>query len=113
MNIAGLPPVESAGMLAGMIEILILASAGFAIGAVLLALIALYNAAGMAALWLAVGGIFVVYAALQRRGVGYYDPGGGFSGSGPLLPAPGRKLPAPGPRQVAKSQRPALPGPKK
>jgi hypothetical protein len=65
----------------------------------------------MTALWLAVGAIYVIYAGLQRRGAGYFDPGGAFGG--PALPAPGKRLPAPGPRQIGKLQRPALPGPKK
>jgi hypothetical protein len=108
-----LPPVESAGNIAGMINLIILISAGFAIGAALLGLAALYTQFGLATLWAAVGLIYLVYLALQRRGAAYLDPGGGFSGSRPVLPAPGRKLPAPGPGQVVRSQRPALPGPKK
>jgi hypothetical protein len=71
-----LPPIESAGNIAGMIEILILISAGATIAGALLGLVALYEALGMAALWLAVGLLFVLHLALQRRGVGYYDPGG-------------------------------------
>jgi hypothetical protein len=113
MNTYGLPPVESAGTIAGMIEIAILISAGATIGAILLGLVALYQAAGMASLWLAVGLLFVLHLALQRRGGGYYDPGGAFGG-GPMLPPPGKqRLPAPGPPQIGRSRRPALPGPKK
>jgi hypothetical protein len=103
-----LPPVEFTGNIAGMIEIGILIAAGATIMGALLGLVALYQAAGMAALWLAVGLLFVLHLALQRRGAGYYDPGGSFSGSGPVLPAPGKQaLPVPGPRQIGKSQRPA------
>jgi hypothetical protein len=76
------------------------------IAAVLLGLTWLYVEYGMALLWLAVGLLFVLHLALQRRGAGHYDPGGSFSGSGPVLPAPRS-------RQIGKSQRPALPGPKK
>jgi hypothetical protein len=56
------------------------------IGGILLALQVLYQAAGMAALWLAVGLLFVLHLALLRRGASYYDPGGAFGG--PTLPAP-------------------------
>jgi hypothetical protein len=108
-----LPPVASAGIIAGMIEILILISAGASIAAALMGLLAIYQSFGMAALWGAVGLLFVLHLALQRSGAGYYDPGGAFGGSGPVLPASGKRLPAPGPRQIGKSQRPALPGPKK
>jgi hypothetical protein len=96
-----------------MADLILLVSAGFTIGGALLGLLALYNALGMASLWLAVGGLFVLYTALQRRGASYFDPGGGFSGSGPVLPAPGKRLPAPGPPQIGRSRRSALPGPKK
>jgi hypothetical protein len=114
MNTAVLPPVESAGNIAGMIDLILLISAGFTIATVLLALLALYQALGMTALWLAVGGLFVLHLALQRRGAGYYDPGGAFGGGGPALPAPGKRtLRGPGPPQIGRSRRPALPGPKK
>jgi hypothetical protein len=104
-----LHPVKSAGIIAGMIDLIILIAAGFTIGAVLLALLAIYNAAGMTALWLAVGAIYVIYAALQRRGVGYYD-----AFSGPALPAPStRRLQQPGPPQIGRSRRTPLPGPNK
>jgi hypothetical protein len=112
MNTAALPPVETAGTIAGMIDLIILISAGFTIGAALLGLLALYTQFGLVALWLAVGLLYVIYAGLQRRGAAYFDPGGVFGGS--MLPAPGKQaLPVPGPRQIGKSQRPALPGPKK
>jgi hypothetical protein len=108
MNMAGFTPAESAGNIAGMINLIILISAGAAIGTVLLGLLALYNIAGMACLWLAVGGLFVLHLALQRRGAGYYDPGGGFSGR--ALPAPGKRtLRGPGPPQIGRSRRRALP----
>jgi hypothetical protein len=95
-----------------MLDLILLISAGFTIGAALLGLVALYQALGMASLWLAVGLLFVLHLALQRRGAGYFDPGGAFGG--PALRAPGKQaLGAPGPRQVAKSQRPTLPGAKK
>jgi hypothetical protein len=95
-----------------MIEILILISAGATIMGALLGLVALYQACGMATLWLAVGAIYLLYAGLQRRGASFYDPGGVFGG-GPVLPAPStQRLPAPGARQIGKSQRSALPGPK-
>jgi hypothetical protein len=101
-------------MLAGMIDLILLIAASATIGAALVGLLALYQALGLAALWLAVGGIFVVYLALQRRGASYFDPGGAFGGGGPALPAPStQRLPAPGARQIGKPQRPALPGPKK
>jgi hypothetical protein len=107
-----LPPALDAGTIAGMIDILLLVSAGFVIGGTLFGLLALYQALGMTALWLAVGGLFVLYLALQRRGGGYYDPGGVFGGGGPALPAPGKRvLPAPRPRQITMSRRPTLPGP--
>jgi hypothetical protein len=113
MNTPPLPRVETAGRIAGMIDLILLVSAGFMIGAILLGLVALYQAAGMASLWLAVGLLFVLHLALQRRGVGYYDPGGAFGG-GPMLPPPGKqRLPAPGPPQIGRSRRLALPGPKK
>jgi hypothetical protein len=84
------------------------------IGGSLLALLALYQACGLATLWLAVGLLFVLHLALQRRGASYYDPGGAFTGSGSLLPAPGKRtLRGPGPPQIGRSRRPALPGPKK
>jgi hypothetical protein len=83
------------------------------IGGILLALLALYQQLGLATLWLAVGLLFVLHLALQRRGAGYYDPGGAFGG-GPMLPPPGKQaLTAPGPPQIGRSRRPALPGPKK
>jgi hypothetical protein len=109
-----LHPVESAGNIAGMINLIILASAGFAIGGALLALLAIYQAAGMVPLWLAVGGLYVIYAALQRRGATYFDPGGVFGGGGPALPPP-RKQPLrpPAAPQIGRSRRPGLPGPKK
>jgi hypothetical protein len=95
-----------------MVNLIILLSASFAIGGALLGLLALGNAAGMAALWLAVGGLYLIYFALQRRGAGFYDPGSAFGG--PALPAPGKRvLPAPRPRQITMSRRPGLPGPKK
>jgi hypothetical protein len=78
------------------------------IGGILLALQVLYQALGMAALWLAVGLIYVLYLALERRAAGYYDPGGAFGG--PMLPPPGKqRLSAPGPPQIGRSRRPALP----
>jgi hypothetical protein len=93
-----------------MIEIALLVSAGFTIGAALLGLVALYQQLGLASLWLAVGLLYVIYAVLQRREASYYDPGGAFSG--PVLPAPGKRvLPAPRPRHVTMSRRPTLPGP--
>jgi hypothetical protein len=96
-----------------MINIILLISAGFTIGAILLALQVLYQALGMAAMWLAVGLLYVLYFALQRRGAAYFDPGGAFGG-GPMLPPPGKRvLPAPRPRQITVSRRPTLPGPKK
>jgi hypothetical protein len=68
----------------------------------------------MTALWLAVGLLYVIYAALQRRGAGYYDPGGVFGNGRPALPPPGKQaLPAPGLPQIGRSRRPVLPGPKK
>jgi hypothetical protein len=95
-----------------MLETLILISAGAAIGGVLLGLLALYNALGMAALWVAVGLLYPICLALERRGAGYFDPGGVFGGGGPALPAPGKRvLPAPRPRQITMSRRPTLPGP--
>jgi hypothetical protein len=101
-------------MLAGMIQIAILISAGFTIGAALVGLMAIYQSFGMAALWGAVALLFVLHLALQRRGAGYYDPGGAFGGSGPVLPAPGKQaLPGPAPRQITRPQRPALPGAKR
>jgi hypothetical protein len=100
-----------------MLDLIILASAGFTIGAALLGLLALYNALGMASLWLAVGALYLVYLGLmQSRGEAYFDPGGAFGGGGPMLPPRGKQaLPAPGPRQIGRSNqaltkhRPALP----
>jgi hypothetical protein len=103
-----LPTALGAGIIAGMLDLILLVAAWATIATVLLGLVALYQAFGMAALWGAVGLLFVVHLALQRRGTGYFDPGGSFSGSGPLLPVPGKQaLPVPGPRQIGKSQRPA------
>jgi hypothetical protein len=105
---------ESAGIIAGMIDIIILVSAGLTIAGALLGLVALYQALGMAVLWLAVGLLFVIHLALQRRGASYYDPGRAFGGGGPALPPPGKhRLPGPGQPQIGRSRRPALPGPKK
>jgi hypothetical protein len=67
MNTAALPPADAAGNIAGMIDLIILIAAGATIGGALFGLLALYNALGMAALWLAVGALYVVYFALQRR----------------------------------------------
>jgi hypothetical protein len=93
-----------------MLDLILLVCAGFTIGGALFALLALYNTLGMTALWLAVGGLFVIHLALQRRGAGYFDPGGDFSGSGPVLPAPRtRAVRGPGPPQIGRSRRPALP----
>jgi hypothetical protein len=97
-----------------MVDLILLIAAGATIAAVLLGFLVLYQALGMAALWLAVGGLFVLYAALQRRGAGYYDPGGVFGGGRPALPAPGKQaLPPPTAPQIGRWRRPALPGPKK
>jgi hypothetical protein len=71
------------------------------IGGVLLGLIAIYAQFGLVTMWLAVGALYVIHIGLQRR-TGYYDPGAGFSGSGPALPAPGT-------RHITRSQR-RLPG---
>jgi hypothetical protein len=91
-----------------MLDLILLISAGFTIGIALLGLVALYQAAGMAALWLAVGLLFVLHLALQRRGAAYFDPGGAFGG--PVLPAPGKRtLRGPGPPQIGRSRRRALP----
>jgi hypothetical protein len=80
------------------------------IGGVLLALVAIYNALGMAALWLAVGLLYVLYFALERRGAGYFDPGGGFGGGGPALPVSStQRLPAPGQPKIGRTQHRALP----
>jgi hypothetical protein len=96
-----------------MLNLTLLIAAGATIAGALFGLIALYQALGMASLWLAVGGLYLIYFALQRRGASFYDPGGAFGG-GPVLPAPStQRLPAPGARQIGKSQRSALPGPKK
>jgi hypothetical protein len=105
MHTASCQVPRSAGTIAGMIDLILLVAAGFTIGAALLGLAALYTQFGLAALWLAVGAIYLVYLALQRSGAGYFDPGGAFGG-GPALPPPA----AP---QIGRSQRPALPGPKK
>jgi hypothetical protein len=114
MNIAGLPAALDAGNIAGMTEIILLVSAGFTIGAALLGLLALYQQLGLAALWLAVGGLYVIYAALQRRGAAYFDPGGVFGNGRPALPPPGKQaLPPLAAPQIGRSRRPALPGPKK
>jgi hypothetical protein len=53
-----------------MIEIALLVSAGFTIGAALLGLVALYQQLGLTSLWLTVGLLYVIYAVLQRRGRG-------------------------------------------
>jgi hypothetical protein len=91
-----------------MIDLILLISAGFTIGAALLGLYALYAQFGMAALWLAVGAIYVIHLALQRRGASYYDPGGAFGG--PVLPAPStQRLPAQGQPRIGCTQRQALP----
>jgi hypothetical protein len=112
MNIPPLSPALDAGNIAGMIDLILLIAAGFTIGAALLGLFALYNALGMAALWIAVGLLYVLYFALERRGAAYFNPGGAFGG--PALPAPStQRLPAPGPRQIGQSRRSALTGPKK
>jgi hypothetical protein len=95
-----------------MIDLITLIAAGATIGASLLGLSALYTQFGLTALWLAVGAIYVIYVALQRRGAAYFDPGGVSGGGGPALPAPGKRvLPAPRPRQITMSRRPTLPGP--
>jgi hypothetical protein len=110
MNTAGLPTPRSAGTIAGTIDLILLVSAGFTIGAALL--VAVYNAFGMAALWVAVGLLYPICLALERRGAGYFDPSGVFGGGGPALPAPGKRvLPAPRPRQITMSRRPTLPEP--
>jgi hypothetical protein len=113
MNTAGLPPAESAGTIAGMLDLILLVAAWATIATILLGLVAVYNAFGMTALWLAVGLLYVFYFALERRGAACFDLGGAFGG-GPMLPPPGKqRLPAPGPPQIGRSRRPALPGPKK
>jgi hypothetical protein len=96
-----------------MLEIGILIAAGATIGAALLGLVAVYNAFGMAALWGAVGLLYVGYLGLERwRGSAYFDPGDVFGGGGPALPPPGKRaLRAPGRRQIARPTRPTLPSP--
>jgi hypothetical protein len=93
-----------------MIDLILVISAGATIGAALLALAAVYNAFGMAALWCAVGLLYLAYLALvRRRGEAYFDPGGAFS-SGPILPAPGKRaLQRPGPLQIGRTRQRALP----
>jgi len=60
--------------------------------------------------------LYILYLWSERRKPIYFDDGdllmlGGDSR--PALPPPGAQaLPAPGPKQITRSQRPALPGPK-
>lgn len=85
-----------------MIDLILVISAGATIGAALLALAAVYNAFGMAALWAAVGLLYLVYLGLERRrGAAYFNPGGVFGGGGPKLPPPGKQaLPPPAAPQI-------------
>jgi hypothetical protein len=103
----GLSPVERLYARVGKVQL--------AIGAVLLGLVAVYNAFGMAALWLAVGLMYVIYLGLERRrGAAYFDPGGAFGNGRPALAPPGKQAPPPlAAPQIGRSRRPALPGPKK
>jgi hypothetical protein len=113
MHTAGLPASRSAGIIAGMLDLILLVAAWATIATILLALVAVYNAFGMAALYAGVFLLYLLHLALQCRSSGYFDPGGAFGG-GPKLPPPGtRALRGPGPPQIGRSRRPALPGPKK
>jgi hypothetical protein len=101
---------KPAGIIAGMLDLILLIAAGATIGTDLLGLVAIYNALGMAALWLAVGLLYVLYFALERRGAGYFDPGGAFGGGGPALPPSNtQRLQRPGQPKIGHTQGQALP----
>ena len=88
---------------------------------ILFGVVAVYELFGLAAMWIAVAGLFLFYVWLQNRTGGYgcadpemYDWMGLAPPGNPQLPPPGKTLPPPHPRQLTRSQSPpALPGSKK
>jgi hypothetical protein len=97
-----------------MLDLILLAAAWATIAAILLGLVAIYNAFGMGALYGGVFLLYLLYLGMRSRGESYLDAGDVFGGGGPRLPPPGKqRLQAPGPPQIGRSRRPALPGPKK
>jgi hypothetical protein len=62
-------------------------------------------------LWIAVGLLYLLYLAMQRRLSSYLGECSIWLSGDRALPPPGKqRLPAPGPSPITRSQRPALPG---
>jgi hypothetical protein len=71
------------------------------IAATLLGLVAVYQKFGLAALWIAVGLLYLLYLGMQRRSSGYLDACDAFGNGPPRLPPPGKqRLPRPDARQI-------------
>jgi hypothetical protein len=87
-----------------------------ATGTVLLGVVEVYNEFGLPAMYGAVLVLFLLCVWMERRRPVYLDDGDPFmlGGDRQALPSPGKKaLPGPGAPRITRSQRPALPGPKK
>jgi hypothetical protein len=81
------------------------------IAATLLGLVAVYQQFGVAALWIAVGLLYLLYLAMQRRSSSYLGECSIWLSGDKALPPPGKqRLPARAPTPITRSQRSALPG---
>ena len=85
------------------------------VGGIIFGVLAVGEAFGLRAMYAAIFLLFLLCIRLERRTPVYFDDGDPFMlGGDKALPPPGTQaLPAPGPRQITRSHRPALPGPKK
>jgi hypothetical protein len=83
-------------------------------GIILGGVVAVAEVFGLAAMFIAVAGLFLFHAWLLNRTGGYSGNAEEMLALMGELPPPGKRaLPPPGTPQIGRSQRPALPGPKK
>jgi threonine/homoserine/homoserine lactone efflux protein len=73
-----------------MLDLGLLVAAFTTIAATLLGLVAVYQQFGLAALWIAVGPLYLLYLGMQRRSSGYLDARDAFGNGPPRLPPPGK-----------------------